>query len=489
MKMIKDLLLQKKHCRKIAIESSDRSITYQEWYKASKRFAGMIRTHTDHKPCNIVLCLPNSIEYAVAYFAILFSGNVIVPIAPDCADAEITSLVQYCDCPLIITNERSLEKITRNTAHLLPQPKCLIMDYSSMYPDIGPEEPCGQEDENALCIMLHTSGTTSEPKRVMLSNKNLMANIKSHTAALSLDQEDVSLIVLPMFFGYCNTSQFLAHLYTGGKIVIHDGPLHPVLFWKTICRYGITNVTVVPAVLVNLFKAGPAAQRNQNACRLRYICYGGGRSNKQIIESLVTMFPGIGFVHTYGQTECSPRVTALLPNDALRKSGSVGTPIPGVEIRIQTPSGAKLEPGGIGEVCVRGANVMLGYYKRPELTEKIIKDGWLHTGDEGYLDEDGFLYLCGRLKNIIIYNGINLYPEEIENVLLASSMICDAIVYGVDDNINGEIPVADVVVSAHYDEKQLRQHCKKYLSDHKIPKTFRIVEKIEKTYNHKNKRW
>lgn len=489
MNMIKDYLIKQRDCCKIAIESQEGVITYQQWYVQSQKVSSAIKNSIASKRCNVIICLPNSIDYAIAYFGILFSGNVIVPIAPDCTDSEMMSLIEYCESPLIITNKNAYPRFSRIATDTRAHPQCLIIDECLNSEYTHSEEAEQSEDDEDVCIMLHTSGTMSEPKRVMLTNKNLTANVKSHVAALELNKNDVSLIMLPMFFGYCNTSQFLAHLYVGGKIVIHGNILRPSTFWKVVSEYDISNVTVVPSVLVNLYKAGLEAQAGKAVSRLRYICFGGGRSNPKIIEALIAMFPTIGFVHTYGQTECSPRVTALMPKYALRKSGSVGTAIPNVQMRIVSPDGDILAPDEIGEVCVKGDNVMKGYYKHPELTAQTIRNGWLHTGDEGYVDGDGFLYLCGRLKSMIIYNGVNIYPEEIENVLLASEMVKDAIVYGVDDTITGEIPVADLIIADGYDEQKLRAHCKLYLSSYKIPKIFNVVESIQKTYNKKNKRW
>lgn len=486
-KMIKDLLIQRKDSDRIAIESVDQSITYREWYQASKHLSYIIRELCEEGTQNVIVCLPNSIDYAVAYFGVLFSGNVIVPIAPEATVTEMQRLVEYCEAKLIISNSCYIDRFSEMYCHKKLTGISIEEAYSEDSDDLT-EIPLNGE-ENDLCIMLHTSGTTSNPKRVMLSNKNLLVNIKAHTSVMMLDENDVSLITLPMFFGYCNTSQFLSHLYVGGKIVISHAVFHPAVFWSTVCKYGITNVTVVPSMLMNIYKAGRSALPKNQTHTLRYICYGGGRSNPEVIEKLIRAFPEVGFVHTYGQTECSPRVTALMPQDAIRKSGSVGTPLPGVEIAIFSPNGEKLDADLSGEICVKGDNVMLGYYKNPNLTEETIRNGWLHTGDEGYIDKDGFLYLCGRLKSMIIYNGINLYPEEIEEILVAADMIEDAIVYGVENNICGEVPVADIVVNANYNEQKLREYCSKHLSKYKIPKLFRCVEKIEKTYNKKNKRY
>lgn len=334
-------------------------------------------------------------------------------------------------------------------------------------------------------IMLHTSGTTSNPKRVMLTHKNLICNIESNIASLEFNEKDTTLIVLPMYFGYCNCSQFLTHVYLGGRIIIAPQPFNPAIFLQLIEKYKCTNTTCIPSMLFLTI----SIRNKYDMSSLRYLCFGGGVMPVHKLKQIISFFEGTGIVQTYGQTEASPRVTCLLPKDCLRKIGSVGKPIPGVEIDILDKNGVPVKNGEKGEIVVRGNNVMKGYYKHQDKTEQTIINGWLHTGDIGRVDEEGYLYIVGRIKNVIISGGLNIYPEEIEEILINYEGIKEVIVFGEKHDILGEIPVAKVVTDGCYiDEGQILEYSKKMVDAYKIPKKIIFCEQLEKTYNGKIRR-
>ena len=341
--------------------------------------------------------------------------------------------------------------------------------------------------EDDVAIMLHTSGTTSNPKRVMLTHKNLINNVESNIASLNLSSIDKVLIALPMYFGYCNTAQFLTHLYLGASMVILDSVFLPKQFFQIVEREKITNFTGVPSMLLMLLDYRYADKYDFKF--LRYMCFGGGKMPVEKLKELIEKYPSIGFVQTYGQTECSPRVTAILPQDALRKVGSVGKPIPNVEVQVFDENDNPLLQNEIGEIVVKGNNTMKGYYKQPEITRETIRSEWLHTGDLGYFDDEGFLYLTGRIKNIIISGGINIYPEEIEQLLLQHDCIEDVCVIGEEHQRMGEMPVAKVVLKADITAAELKQYCSQNLTDYIVPIRFDFVESLPKTYNGKIKRF
>jgi len=347
-------------------------------------------------------------------------------------------------------------------------------------------EKCNCDTTNDVAIMLHTSGTTSNPKRVMLTHSNLINNIESNIHSLALTSNDKACITLPIYFGYCNTAQFLTHLYLGGVIIMVNGIFIPRQFFKLVEEEKITNYTCVPSTLLTLLKYNYMDNYDYNS--LRYICFGGGRMPTDKLAQLIEKFPSIGFVQTYGQTECSPRITALMPEYSLEKIGSVGKAIPNVEIKIVNNMGIEVHDSQVGEIIVRGKSTMLGYYKQPEETSQVIRNGWVHTGDLGYVDNDGFLFLIGRIKNIIISGGINIYPEEVELVILQHECIIDVCVIGVDDMLLGEVPIAKVILKYEIPESELMRYCSERLSKYKIPVRFEAVKAIPKTYNGKIKR-
>ena len=206
--------------------------------------------------------------------------------------------------------------------------------------------------------------------------------------------------------------------------------------------------------------------------------------NDKLIE-LVNRYKSVRFIQTYGLTEASPRLTTLQHEDIFLKKGSVGKAIPGVNIKIVNEKNVEVDPGELGEIVVQGKNVMKGYYRQDNITKQIIIDNWLHTGDYGYLDKDEYLFIVGRKKNIIISGGINIYPEEIEDILLNHENVKEVCITSEEDDLLGEVPIAHIVV---FDEKKkvdFRKYCMERISEYKIPRRFEIVDKIEKTYNGK----
>lgn len=492
--LISQLLERQKNNNSCALKQGEREISFDEWYSFSLHLSNIITQNTCSNSLTIALFLPNSIEYAVAYFAIQFSSRVIVPIGIQAKKLEIISTLEYCEVDLVVSSEKyhnylidvlSLHRfkikilfIENQNIEIINSHKNYIFKSNSIV---------NVKNETDVAIMLHTSGTTSNPKRVMLTHKNLISNVESNIMSLKLSSQDKVLIALPMFFGYCNTAQFLTHLYLGAGIVILDSIFLPKQFFQIVEREKITNFTAVPSMLLMILEYRYFNRYDFDS--LRYICFGGGKMPVKKLDSLIKKYPSIGFVQTYGQTECSPRITALLPENALKKIGSVGKAIPNVEIKILDDNGNTLSSNKIGEIVVKGNNTMKGYYKHPQLTKETINDEWLHTGDLGYLDDDGYLYLTGRMKNVIVSGGINIYPEEIEQLLLCHECVGDVCVIGMEHDLLGEVPIAKIVLDSDVTESELKQYCIAYLADYKVPVRFDFVESLPKTYNGKIKRY
>lgn len=495
---LSQLLLQWKEYDKTAIIQGEQRLSYREWHIKATNIGASLSRCLSPSSCHVALFLPNSIAYAVSYFGIVYANRTIIPIGPQSKGPEICSTLENCEVDVIITNTILQPKLIQILAdypysvYLLNADNLDMMKLDKANGWINKtsisQETIAKDGRDATAVMLHTSGTLSHPKRVMLTHQNLLCNIRSNIVSLSLTGDDVVLIALPMYFGYCNTAQFLTHVFLGATMVILEGMFIAKKFFSAVEAYRVTNFTGVPTMLLSLMDYRHREKYDIHS--LRYICFGGGKMPVDKLQLLINSFPTVGFVQTYGQTEASPRVTALLPEDSVRKLGSVGRPIPGVTVAVVDEQGRVLDHGEIGEIVVRGENVMKGYYKNEAATSAVLRNGWLYTGDLGRLDEEGYLYLTGRRKNIIISGGVNIYPEEVEEVLLSHPCVADAIVYGVSDEYMGELPYAKVVVKEGKNvvEGVLINYCLDRLSSYKAPREIKFVKALAKTYNGKTKR-
>ncbi|MBO4616094.1 MAG: acyl--CoA ligase [Lachnospiraceae bacterium] len=492
---IGDLLVRQADNDKIALTYGCQKINYKDWNEESKKVCEQINRIISKESKTVIIFLGNSINYAIAYFGITFSNRVIVPIGKQAKGPEIVSTVSYCESDMVITDAEGMEylqSVFKEYAYKLnlfdiETYECVCIHPQFNYIEKHDEELDLREDENDTAIMLHTSGTTSNPKRVMLTHSNLINNIQSNIESLQLSSNDKGLIALPMFFGYCNTALFLTHVYLGAGLVIMSKMFSPKYFFELIQGEKITNFTGVPSMLLLLLTYRYVDKYDYSS--LRIICFGGGKMPINKLEELIKKFESVNWIQTYGQTECSPRVTALLPPNTLRKIGSVGKEIPGVSFCIKRLDGHVCAENEEGEIVVNGLNVMKGYYKNSSETAKVKQKDGLHTGDIGYFDSEGFLYITGRLKNMIISGGINIYPEEIEQIILQHSGVNDVIVYGVDDDFYGERVEAKIVVSdEQFDLSELKEYCQSRMAKYKIPTKFEIVSELPKTYNGKLKR-
>lgn len=431
---------------------------------------------------NIGIYIKNSVDYVVAYFAILKSNNRIVPIYREISsEYELQNEVSICDISTLIVNSDSYSVIKNYKI----QVDILNINNMSYIPAV--------EKDNSLCcdciqpfdILLQSSGTSNNPKRIMHSFDNIISNMKLHIDAGELDKNEKTLVQLPMTFSYCNTAQMLAHIYLCADIYIEES-FSPDNFLYAVNKYNITNTTLVPTQLVSLSRS-PILQK-LNTCSLKKVFYGGSHLPDNALARLVDNCPNVNFINTYGQTEAGPRISINCHNNKNEKFSSAGLPLKNIKIDIRNIDTTSNSPH-IGEIFVKTPCAMIGYYKNAPLTQKTIVDGWIDTGDLGYVDEDGYLYITGRKKNIIIVGGINVYPEEIENVLQKHPKVKHSYVYGESNPLLGEVVCARIECAdnENISKADIISFCSKYLSSYKIPVKVYFTE-ISKTPNGKIKR-
>lgn len=473
--MINNLLYRHKNNPKTAIIAGNKSITYQDWYEKSYRLA-IILTKKVNNGARIMLYMEEGIQYCIGYFAILFADCVVVPQKPSNTATEAIHKISDLQISLILTNDSNM-----NIKFSVFGCQILNIDAanSESVEHILNIDDDSAEQSNDPILILNTSGTSGKPKYAVLSRYNISSNVDAHIASVNISSDDIGLIALPIYFSYCNTSQFLSYVKLGMSFVIDSKSIYPSAFINIVKSEHITVTNVTPPILDCLLDYGESSVAALDS--LHHLCVGAMGINKRLWKKAVDKLHNCKIYSTYGMTEMSPRLTTLPSEDFPKKIGSVGLPLQGVEIIID-----KHKDEEYGEILVKGRNLMLGYYG--DSNKPIDKNGYFRTGDLGYLDDDGYLFIKGRLKNVIINNGMNIYPEEIENVLEQFPGIHRAYVYGEENSVCGEIPIAKIEVTKNICIKDVEEFCAKTLSPNKIPHRIMIVDNLQKNESGKIKR-
>ena len=454
---------------KTAIFWGEREYSFAELWSQSLRVSQSLQARFGVAPGDRVgLWLKNCPEFVPALFSILAAGAAVVPINNFLKSDEVGFILADAGIDVLVTDA---ELATHHRALEAHRPQLKLMRIEEVVAADGANSaPAGvpqQAKETDLAVIIYTSGTTGKPKGAMLSHANLLHNVESCRIVLQTVEFDRFAVLLPLFHSYMLTVGLLLPLLVGGSIVLVKS-LHPVrnVLQEVLQR----QATVLPAIpqfyrsMVNAPIPVPLPLR---------ICISGAAPLPvQILREFEAKFH-IPLIEGYGLSEASPVVTKN-PLDGTRKPGSIGLPVSHVEVSIQDDAGRELPTGEIGELCVRGGNVMLGYWNQPEETARVMRQGWLLTGDIGYRDSEGYYFITDRKKDMLLVNGINVYPREIEEVLYQFPGVKEAAVVGLPDPRKGEQPVAFVAPEdgTTLEEKILQQFLRKRLADYKVPRRF-----------------
>ena len=460
-----------------AIVFPGRSLTYAEVDTASDRVAAGLASLGLVKGDRVALYCINSAEFAICYLGIVKAGGVVLPVNLLYSPQEVAYVMNDAGVRVLICHPAMTDKVqTVRRLGVLP-PHCIVIGDTAgdgestldalMTP--GMETPAPDIDPaEDLAAILYTSGTTGRPKGAMLTHLNLVSNTRSVAEALELRAgEDCLLVVLPMFHSFAATVGMLTPLLHG----LSFAPVpkfDPALVTDTIAAVRATVFLGVPSMYNVLLKLPDEALSKWKS--IRYGVSGGAAMPVEVMRKFENRF-GIAIHEGDGPTECGP-VTCVNPLGGPRKPASVGLPIPDVEIEIFDDDGRQLPQGEMGEICVRGPNVMKGYWKLPEATAETFFGDWVRTGDVGYKDEDGYLFMVDRKKDMVIVNGMNVYPRMVEEALYEHPAIVEAAVVGEPHPTHGEIPVAHVVLAegAALTSGEVRAWCRERLGQHEVPR-------------------
>lgn len=467
---------------KTAAVLDERSISYKQLEKESNQLAhGLIDLGIN--PADMVsIMFPNSIEFLISYLGVIKSGATMVPLNISFKKAAVEYILNNSEAKIVITSEDFLPLIKECDLNYLE--KIILVDGQKeadqlLFSEFKAEKSTLPELENidqeftAAC--LYTSGTTGQPKGAMLTHHNLIFDTQKTIEHLKADDKDRYICVLPMFHAFAETVCILMPLFLGAEIVIVDKFL-PEKVLKTIQEKEVSFFAGVPTMYSALLNV--RNKLDYDLSKLSICISGGAAMPEQIMKEFEEIFK-VKILEGNGPTEASP-VAYVNPIEGEQKIGSVGLPIPETEAKIVDSSDQELPVGEIGEILVKGEHVMKGYFKRPEQTKKTLRGGWLHTGDLGRMDEDGYVYIVDRKKDMINVGGMNVYPREIEEQLYKHPKIEAAAVVATKDELRGEIPKAVIVLKegAEADAREIKRYCLKYFANYKIPKLVEFISEL-----------
>ncbi len=473
-------------------------VSYRELWQGVRRAANALRASGLVPGERVALLIENSPEYVTAYYAVLQAGGVAVGLNTAQRGAEIVRNVAHCAASVLVAMPRhpalpvlladcpGLRRVvTLPDEGAVPAGASGWLDWLAAADDADRSAPV--ETRSAAAI-IYTSGTTGDPRGVTLSHRNLVANTQSILGYLGLTEADRIVNVLPFYYSYGN-SVLHTHLAAGGSLVLENSLTYPHLVVQTMARERATGFSGVPSTFALLLQR--VALADYDLASLRYLTQAGGAMAPVLAQRLRAALPAVRLYVMYGQTEATARISYLPPERLDEKPGSVGVGIPGVSIEVRDAQGAKLPAGVAGEVCVRGDNVMLGYWENPAATAQVLRDGWLHTGDIGRLDADGYLSLVGRSSDMIKTGAHRVSPLEIEEVVLELAGVAECAAVGIADPILGEVVRACIVpaAGATLEARAVQAHCRDRLAAYKVPKEVVFVASLPKTASGKVKRF
>ncbi|MBC7437110.1 MAG: AMP-binding protein [Bdellovibrionales bacterium] len=469
----------------------------QTWQRASAIASALLGSGV--KPGDRVLVLSgNSRELQELYVACGIANAICVPVNTLTTARELVATAQDCSPAAAFLEHALIDRISPELS--IPGLKVVMRASQAgwqTYEDVVAAAP-GEQAARWLLqppvdsrgddpgVMIYSSGTTGKPKGILLSQYGVIENARMTQSVARLQMSDINLAMLPLFssFGFC--WDFLMPALAGATTVILT-KFDPQSALKAVEKHRVTVLVGVPTMFARIFDAPELSKTDISTLRLMDV--GGGPVSDKLKHDLKHVH-GIEIIESFGLTEISPVAAAQVPGDAHR-AGSTGPALPGVQVKVIDFDGKVLPPNEPGELCFSAPTLMLGYWNRPEQTAESLRNGWLHSGDIGIVDEDGHIYIRDRLKDMIVANGYNVYPKEVENALAEHPVVQNVAVVGVPDEIRGEVIHAFVVLreGASATGEALIAHCATLIGKHKLPRQIHFTDNLPLTASGKIQRF
>jgi fatty-acyl-CoA synthase len=477
----------------VAMTFGGHAYTYAALSERVNRAANALRGLGIGKGDRVAVLALNCNQYVELYFANGKIGAVTTPLNYRLTGTELEFIINNSEAVALVVDQEHVGRIAE-LKHLLPTVRHYIciggqhqgyLDYEAWIAAASPTDPPAAVGETDLLWQMYTSGTTGRPKGAMISHRALLANTMQVAFEFPISPGDRSLIVAPLYHAAAviNTMVTLAQ---GGTIVVKP-QFNPFEILQTFSDEGITHALLVPAMILFMLQLPGIAQADFGG--LKYVIYGASAIPVEVLRQAIRIFK-CKFVQGFGQTESTAVLTVLRPEDhvlegppeKVRRLQSCGRELFGCEVRVVNERGEPVKPGEVGEVIARGPNIMTGYWKLPEATAETLRDGWLHTGDLGTIDEENYIFIVDRIKDMIVSGGENVYPREIEEVLFAHPAVADAACIGVPSEKWGEEVKAIVVLKPGQQAtaEELVKYCGERLAGFKRPRSVEFRDALPK---------
>jgi long-chain acyl-CoA synthetase len=463
---------------RVAQRLDDVEVTYAGLDEASARVAGLLAAKGVGAGDRVGIMLPNVPYFAAVYYGILRLGAVVVPMNVLLKGREVSFYLRDPEAKVVLAWHGFAEAAQQGAAEAGTD--CVLVEpggFEQLLADAAPRRDVSERAAEDTAVILYTSGTTGTPKGAELTHANLGRNAEIAMGLFGIGEDDVVLGALPLFHSFGQTCGLNACIRAGGLLTLIPR-FDPDKALEIIARDRVTVFEGVPTMYSAMLQS-PAAERADTSS-LRVCASGGAALPVEVLRAFEATF-GCKVLEGYGLSETSP-VASFNHPDRERKPGSIGTPIDGVDMKVVSEEGEDLPAGEVGEIAIRGHNVMKGYWRRPDATAEAVRDGWFHTGDLAKVDDEGYFYIVDRKKDMIIRGGYNVYPREIEEVLYEHPAVAEAAVIGMPHPELGEEVAAVVALKAGGDATadDLRDHCKEQVAAYKYPRHVFFVEALPK---------
>ncbi len=478
---------------KVALILDDYRLRYAELNGAANKIANALTAFGIEPGDKVAIMLPNTPHFPISYYGILKTGATVVPLNVLFKAGEVQYHLDDSDAKVLIAWEGFLSEAAAGFLKAESCHKLVVVQapgstaelpagavsFNQLMAEQGPVFDTMPTSPDDTAVILYTSGTTGRPKGAELSHFNMFSNaLAGVEKLLYVKSDEIGLAVLPLFHSFGQTCVMNALIYMGATITMLPR-FEPLKAMEIIQRDKVTYFAGVPTMYFYLLNHPEAGKYDLSTLRL---CISGGSSMPVEVMHAFNKRFNVTILEGYGLSETSP-IASFNHLDRPTKPGSIGTPIWGVEMRVVDPVGKPLASGELGEIAIRGHNVMKGYYKRPEATAEAIRRGWFHSGDLARVDEDGYFFIVDRVKDMIIRGGFNVYPREIEEVLYGHPAVAEAAVIGIPEPALGEEVKAVVAFKPGQSatEEEIIDYCRERLAAYKYPRSVEIRESLPKT--------